>query len=179
MADKSRKFWDKETKAEMLELRKMGCSLKDLAVLFDVDHTTIIYHCQAARIILTKVERETMNFLVREGLTFEEVGSQLNAPAWVIEHYCTTYGVPGSEKYPMKKKVFPQTFVSEEATKKRVEAKKKSKILFKTDHRGVMWRTDEFGEWICLGRSSYRKKAIPLLDKREILNKKRKEMLEY
>lgn len=41
---------DPSKKEEMVQLRKAGYSLTDIARKYGVDHTTIIYHCRAAGI---------------------------------------------------------------------------------------------------------------------------------
>lgn len=43
-------FSDPKIKKEMLSLRKQGLSFPEIAALYHVDHSTIVYHCQNAGI---------------------------------------------------------------------------------------------------------------------------------
>lgn len=177
-------FSHPEVLEEMLELRRQGHTFSDIARKYGADHTTVMFHCQAAGLALTAAQKLEMYKLIREGLSVDDVGGELGVSGWLVEFYCNQNGVPGSDKYPTKA-YYKKMQLDENqlnAMEKRDAARKRkraAKLMFKTDERGVMWRTDEFGEWICLGKESYKRGAISSKDKKEILNKKRREMLEY
>lgn len=168
----------------MLDLRRKGHSFSYIARQYGADHTTIIFHCQAAGLALTAEQKRIMWSLIRDGLSVEEVGEELGVDSTVIELYCSQHGVAGSDKFLTRSALKDMELTErQEHTRAKKELERKTnpinKILFKTDSRGISWRTDEKGEWICLGRVEYRPTIPTLSEKRRILNKKRLEILKY
>lgn len=49
-------FNDLDTRAQMLDLRRSGYSYKAIAIKYGVDHTTIIYHCRRAGLLLDGIQ---------------------------------------------------------------------------------------------------------------------------
>jgi predicted DNA-binding protein YlxM (UPF0122 family) len=143
-----------------------------------------MFHCQAAGLALTAVQKEVMYNFIREGYSTEEVGEELGVDRSVIELYCSQHGVAGSEQFLTRTALKElEAAEREENIKTKKELARKTgpikKILFKTDSRGISWRTDEKGEWICLGRSEYKQNILTIREKKKILNQKRLEMLKY
>ena len=179
-----RLFRDPEVKAEMLDLRRQGYTFSDIARKYGADCTTILFHCQIAGLALTMEQQKEMRVLIRENLSVEEVGDRLGVNGSVITLYCTRNGVPGSDRFPTKGVIKKMELEEGQihAQEKRNSAKRTgplNKILFKTDERGISWRTDEKGEWICLGRSEYRQKTLSVKEKKRRLEQKRAEILNY
>jgi DNA-binding CsgD family transcriptional regulator len=185
----TRIFTKPEVREEMLSLRRQGYSFSAIARRYGADHTTIIFHCQAEKLALTKKQKEIMCDLVREGLSLEEIGRKLEVDSTVIELYCSQHGIAGSSRFPTREALKELELAEGQITaQERRNLLRKinpiNKILFKTDSRGVEWRTDEKGEWVCLGRDEYKeyKKNVSIAamkEKRKSLNKKRLEMLKY
>ena len=179
-----RLFKDKEIKEEMLDLRRQGYTFSDIARRYGADHTTIMFHCQIAGLTLTNEQQKEMRKLIREGLSVDQVGEILGVAGTVVDFHCRQKGVAGSTQYPTRSEA--QKLELEEgqihAQEKRDLAKRidpLNKILFKTDSRGISWRTNERGEWICLGRSEYRQKILSVKEKKRRLEQKRAEILNY
>lgn len=179
----ARLFWDSEVKEEMLELRRQGYTFSDIARKYGADHSTIIFHCRAAGLALTGDQKREMFDLIKEGQTVEEVGEQLGVDGSVIELYCIQHGVHGSKQFPTKGEIKKLELLEGQMNAQEIRdimkrADPVMKILCKTDKRGAFWRTDERGEWICLGRLEY-KRNVSVTEKKERLNQKRLEMLRY
>lgn len=184
-------FSDPKVKEEMLDLRRKGHSFSYIARKYNTDHTTIMFHCQAAGLALTETQKEIMYSLIREGFSVEEVGIQLDIAGAVIEMYCSKYGVAGSDQFQTRAEHLKE-LKEIELTERQEDAlarKKKREldmltapvrtIKFKTDSRGVSWRTGEKGEWICLGRSEYKQDMVTASEKKRRLNQKRLDLLKY
>lgn len=179
-----RLFRDPEMLKEMLDLRRKGHTFSYIARQFGADHTTIMFHCQAAGLALTAVQKEAMYDRVRQGWSVEEIGEELGVDSTVIELYCSQHGVAGSEQFITRSALKDIELTErQEYVRKRKELELKTgpinKVLFKTDSRGISWRTDEKGEWICLGRTEYRPTILSIGEKKKRLNQKRLEMLKY
>ena len=136
-----------------------------------------------AGLALRAAQKREMNKLIRDGLNVDQVGEILGVAGSVIDLYCRQHGVPRSEVYPtrnlIKAKRLELTVGQMHAQERRDAEKRRKDPPFKVDERGVVWRKDEFGEWICVGRSEYHRNLVAERDKKNLLEKKRLEMLKY
>ena len=66
-------FEDARTLNEMLMLRQKGVGPSDLGKHYDVDHSTIIYHCKRYGVILPRqMIRATITQVVKDGIQVSE-----------------------------------------------------------------------------------------------------------
>jgi len=151
---------------KMLQLRIAGYSYLYLAKLFNVHHSTIMYHCQEAGISLNEGKRKEMYRLINKKVSKENIATRLDITREVIEYYINFYGED-------EKKMFSRRYINlyskaKPKSNKVVKVKKEKPagvitnietpvLINKIDERGVMWIKSEDGKWICMGMS---KKAI-------------------
>lgn len=90
-------FKNLKKKAEMLSQRKAGRSYVDLARHYGVDHTTIIYHCEKAGLLVFSdiQKRNEMLQKVIDGQSIEDVSILYEVPRTMIESYCIRAGIKG------------------------------------------------------------------------------------
>ena len=169
--------------AEMLELRRQGYTFADIARKYGADHTTIMFHCQRAGLALNRTQQKEMRGLMQGGHTVEETAALLGVSSTVVTLYCSQHGVPGSDEFPPKGalKRLEEAKGKQHASEKREEKKKELGIqpAFKIDERGVAWRRDGEGEWICMGRSKYFQATAKKKLAKKDLELKRLSMLKY
>lgn len=172
-------FSDPDVKAEMLELRLKGYSYVELAKKYRVDHTTIIYHCQVAGLTVSRDVRDTIFGLIKQGFSKEQVIEQLKISGTVVDFYCYRYGQEGT-------KIFGRTNLHLEPVAPRTPKIIKDQVTPPTkaiqtriDDRGVEWRDDGHGGWICNGKSEKQYKQEANEKKKKDLEKKRLAMLSY
>ena len=81
----------------MLSLRQSGRSYVDIARHYGVDHTTIIYHCEKAGLLLFSDDKKRQEMLqkVRDGQSVEDVAILYEVPSTMIESYCKRAGMKG------------------------------------------------------------------------------------
>jgi biotin operon repressor len=175
---------------KMLRLRTAGYSYIYLAKLFNVDHTTVIYHCRKAGISITGKKRKEMYLLMDKGVSKNQISSELGIGKEVVERYIELYKEGGKKMYSRKyinffKKIKPKE-------KKQIKIKKEKLIpklipkseevpiiLTKTDKRGVLWRDNGKGKWICVGMSKEAKIIEEETKRRKALELKRLQLLAY
>lgn len=174
----TRVFRDPEVKAEMLSLRLQGYSFVELARKYDCDHTSVIHQCQLEGIALKKDTREALFALKDQGFTPEQIAVQLKLSGTVVEFYCYRYGIRGNQ-------IYGRTYLHLEPVAPRPPkihvpvAPQPKAILVRMDDRGVEWRDDGHGGWICSGMSEKQYKQDLVEKKKRDLEKRRLEMLTY
>jgi hypothetical protein len=169
-------FSNQNIKEEMLSLREHGYPYVDLARKYNCIHTTIIYHCRKAGLVLKEKDREKLYDLVKKGMSASEVAKEMHIPSTVVDFYCFRYGVRGE-------KLLSRTRVTLEPIVQRPpRSPRKTKQIFqaiKVDEDGVEWKKDYAGKWICSGRSEKQKKSDIINEKKRMLQIKRLKMLTY
>lgn len=96
---RGRIFSDPQKRANMLKLRIRGYSYVRLARKYNVDHTTIIYHCKEAGIALpVKIKNEMYNF-IKMGVLPNDISFKLGIRKEVIDFYIATYGQFGNKVF--------------------------------------------------------------------------------
>lgn len=73
MSSYNKVFTDKQKLKEMLELRKQGFSVLFLGKMYNVDHSSITYHCLKNRIIIDKELRKQRLKEQFTGIPFKRV----------------------------------------------------------------------------------------------------------
>lgn len=180
-------FEDPKKIEEMLNLRMMGYSYVQIARRYDVDHSTIIYHCQKNRMSLRSETKKELYDLIKQNATIEEISKKLIIPLETINLYLSIYGLDGKKIYSrrftrvgrLKKKLKPKKIIKIKDIKEyKIEDVPCSKLTI-TDKRGVIWFINNRGERICMGKTEETIKKEVEEKKKKQLELKRLKMLKY
>lgn len=164
----TRLFRNPEVRAEMLNLWTRGYSCSKLSRKYNCDRASIIYQCQKAGLALKQDVRNKLFALIKQGFTPEKVAEELNLTITVVKLYY--------DWYPNKKaKLFNQTKLQIIGD---VVINPKD-IIIRVDDRGVEWRDDGRGGWICMGMSIKNQRQKAVEKKKKELEKKRADLLIY
>ena len=180
-------FDNPRVKREMLILRIRGYSYVLLSRRYNVDHTTIVYHCNQAGICLKEDVRRQMFQLIKNNIPFSDISKRLGILEEVIKFYIGICGINGDKVFSRRVPgVYKQIIklppkVERPIEKVKIANKKEEPLLTltRTDSRGVEWVPDNRGGWICAGRP---KEVIPFDEenkKKKALELKRLQMLAY
>jgi hypothetical protein len=171
-------FSEPAVKAEMLSLRRAGYSYIQIARKYGVDHSTIVYHCKKAGLLLftDKWLLGEMLDKVRAGVDIDSVAILYGCSRTVIESYCHRAGITGIEVSKNQDSLPPLTPDLPELGEVPVLI-----LTKKTEVVRPGWRLDERGEWICLGPNKESDKERKEIKERNhrALEKRRLEMLTY
>ena len=98
-------FEDPKKKAEMLAYRAAGYSYLQLACYYGVDHSTLIYHCRKAGMVVPMKgdSRDKILELIKKGKTIKEVSKELNILESTISTFLSKEGVKGFKIVSNKK----------------------------------------------------------------------------
>jgi hypothetical protein len=176
-------FSNPKVKMEMLSLRLAGYSYHQIALKYGVDHTTIVHHCKNAGLTIGGVrERRRMQelFAVKE-MSNEDIAMVTGVDiAMVALNRSNWKSQNGSKKKNKQQKVLPKLTINKSMVWAEHETNTHLRDrIIKIDKRGVEWRKDEQGEWICLGRSEATERKDRDEKKKKALEEKRLSMLSY
>ena len=172
-------FSDPNVKEEMLDLRRQGYSYVEIARKYHADHTTILYHCKKAGLILGRDAIQRLFCLVKQGLSAVDVGLRLHIPSTVVDFYCFRYGVVGNG-IVFRTKTKLKSIVEPKPNGPVYSKLPKSLNQFtKVDERGVEWIMGVDNQWICMGKTEKQYRLEQVEEKKRILEKRRLEMLTY
>lgn len=173
-------FDDPKKKAEMIALRLQGYPYGDIARKYNVDHTTIIYHCRVAGLLIFSDPfiRDEMLAKIAAGESTVKVAEFYNCLPSVVESWCRRSGMKGVASTAIKIHLFPP------APRKHTGGRPKKPLTEAQQYKAFEksrpgWRRDEKGDWICLGKSQRQAKRDVKDRARRTLEKRRLEMLTY
>jgi hypothetical protein len=173
-------FSNQMIREEMLDFRRKGYSYIDIARKYNSDHTTILYHCRRAGLVLNEELKNELYSLVKKGFSAIDVGKKLNIPSTVVDFYCFRYGVRG-KKLTCRTKLHldPISIKPKRIKREKIIIIKHQSQLLKIDEKGTEWLIESSGELVCLGKSKKQEKIDEGNKKKKELELKRLEILTY
>ena len=181
-------FNSTEKKEEMLSLRMMGYSIVQLATKYNVDHTTIMYHCRQNGIAIKYKIREELYRLLKAGEPVDEISKKLDLIPEVIDLYIRVFGVDGNKIFARRKYKLKNIIVKKPKIEKIFKIRVKKGKTIETalsppstiiDKNGVEWLDTGNGRRICVGRTEESMKESLEKKKKKELELKRLQMLKY
>jgi transposase len=182
-------FQNKEKREEMLELARKGLSWSEIARMYGVNHTSIMYHCAKAGIrspfrtqkpkdrsllssafnnrentpashyVVTQLRSDIISLIVEEKMLVEDIADLYNVSLDTIVNYCKRNQINLEELYLRAKITTGAGYFSEGGFPK--------------------WRRDSIEGRICIGKSKAARTKELKIRERRIQKEKRKEILTY
>ena len=150
MIGRGKIFDDPKKKLEMLAYRVEGYSYLQLALHYQLHHTTSMYHCREANVLrVDKSEREKMVKFVKAGKTIDEVAKMYKVPRTVVSSYCSRAGLKGHKFVSSGKKLVLQLPLPGERKKRGFYRQPTEEFV--SPRPG--WIPDSIGGWTCAGKS--------------------------
>ena len=132
-------FSDLKKKKEMLSLRKAGYSYPQITAHYEVDHTTIIYHCKRAELfVFAPKERQKIVSMVSKGCPVEQVAKKFKMHKALVKTFCRQAGVPGFNHVDKGKKLILKTYPRWRYYENPLKGKKRAeRVYHRTSPTGV------------------------------------------
>lgn len=177
-------FDDEAKKKEMVSLRRKGISYLDLAHMYKVDHTTIMYHCVSS--LHKNLQRRRYGLkaeiikMLKQEKTLLAIGREYGVTKLEVEKCCEIFGIPWYSKEDRRK---AKEELRNEIFKK-LEKKEAPKpalpVYIKTlppERPG--WEKDSEGFWYNRGQSVKEREEEIKRRKRREQEEARKDLLSF
>lgn len=145
-------FDDPQKKKEMISHYVEGYSCPQIALYYEVHHTTILYHVQKAGVCrVDKKIRDKIICLVKKGMSTQRVAQKFKILEPSVSAICVMKGIPGCKIYPIKKQLVLKIAPRSGGFRRQISPPVSFKKTPNSERLGWMKHPD--GEWVRTGRS--------------------------